>query len=468
MSEDQSDNKELESKETDPNLAVKVAKQHIPEKLSRREAAMLSRAVILEETDPPSSLKSTIAGVGAFILVFVLWATFQQFDEKAIAPGEILPISLVQPIQHLEGGIIAEVLVEEGQRVNEGEALMRLNDTQIRAERDGTATRHASLSMQVERLRAFSSGRALDFSSYGSQYDAIKADQTRAFDAASKNRRGRLSVLDAQIRGRMQEVEGLQERETALTSMVASLAEERKLRSDLYEKGLNSKLVLLKIDRDHTDRLGNLGETKTELGRANASLAEARGRRMELEEELRKQALDELTDVAAEADVQGDRLKRLNEQLARTTILAPIAGSIQGLTMNRMGRVVRPGEIIFEVVPDNETLVAEVRVSPSDIGHLSIGLEATIKIDTYKYGRLGGIKGKVSRISATTFLDEEGEGYFKTWIELDKNYVGGNEGLYRVAPGMTLIADIRTGSKSLMAYLMRPITYSIDDAFSER
>ncbi len=468
MSEDQMDNKDGTPESAGDNIPAKAPKASAPEKLSRREAAMLSRAVILEETDPPSSLKSTIIGVSLFVLAFVVWASFAQFDEKAIAPGEILPKSLVQPIQHLEGGIIAEIMVEEGQRVKEGEALMKLDDTQVRTERDGVATRHASLSMQVERLRAFVSGTSPNFDKFSANYDDIKADQMEAFTAATKNRRGRLSVLDSQIRGRLKEVEGHREKELALVKLVASLAEEQEIRTELYEKGLNSKLVVLKVGREHTNHVSDLAEAKTNHGRALAALAEARGRRIELVEELRKVALDEITAAAAESKVQGDRLEKLNDQLARTVIKSPVRGSIKGLTMNRAGRVIRPGEIIFEVVPDDEQLIAEVRVSPGDIGHLFIGLAATIKVDTYKYGRLGGIKGKVSRISATTFIDEEGQGYFKTWIALDKNYVGGDPAHNRVAPGMTLVADIRTGQKSLMQYLIRPISYSFDDAFAER
>ena len=477
MSEDQTEDKDVEAIEgadaDQPEaqaaaVPAPVAKPKAPEKLSRREAAMLSRAVILEETDPPSSLRSTIIGISIFVFAFIVWASIAQFDEKAIAPGEILPKSLIQPIQHLEGGIIASVKVEEGQRVKLGEALMQLDDTQVRTERDSVATRFNSLSMQVERLRAFSSGRQPDFSKFKPEFDEIKADQTAAFDTANKNRRGRLNVLDAQIRGRLKEVEGHQEKELALVKLVASLSEEQQIRIGLYEKGLNSKLLVLKTGRDLTNLESDLAEAKTNHGRALAALAEARGRRLELEEELRKMALDELTSVAAEAKVQGDRLYKLNDQLARTTIRSPVQGSVKGLTMNRAGRVIRPGEIIFEVVPDDEMLIAEVRVSPTDIGHLSIGLDAIVKVDTYKYGRVGGISGKVSRISATTFIDEEGNGYFKTWISLDKNYVGGVAGLNRVAPGMTLVADIRTGQKSLMEYLLRPITYSLDDAFSER
>ncbi len=477
MSEDQTNNKDNLPNDGG-NVASPVAKaspvpapaakSKAPERLSRREAAMLSRAVILEETDPPSSLRSTIYGVSAFIALFIVWASLAQFDEKAIAPGEIIPQFLVQPVQHLEGGIIVDVMVEEGQRVKKGEMLMRLDDTQFRTERDGVATRFASLSMQVERLRAFVSEREPDFSGFGPVYDAIKADQIRAFDTATNNRRGRLSVLDAQIQGRQKELDGHVEKELSLGKLIVSLNEEQKIRTDLYEKGLNSKLVVLKIARDLESLMSELADTKTNHGRALASLAEARGRRLELEEELRKSALDELTSIASEAKVQGDRLEKLNGQLARTLITSPVQGSIKGLTMNRAGRVIHPGEIIFEVVPDDEKLIAEVRVSPSDIGHLSIGLAAIVKVDTYKYGRLGGIKGKVSRISATTFLDEKGNGYFKTWIALETNYVGTVEGLNRIAPGMTLVADIRTGKKSLMQYLARPITYSLDDAFSER
>lgn len=183
---------------------------------------------------------------------------------------------------------------------------------------------------------------------------------------------------------------------------------------------------------------------------------------------MRRVALDELRRVTTEASSRGDQLATLNDRLERTIVRAPVSGSIKGLTITKPGAVIPSGAVILEVVPRNEVLIAEVRVSPADVGHIKEGLPAIIKVDTYKYGRLGGIKGTVSRISATTFRDDEGLAFFKTWIVLELDYVGPDPNSNKVAPGMTLVADIKTGSKSLMAYLLRPITYSLDAAFSER
>jgi len=439
-----------------------------PDRLSRREAALLSRAVILEETDPPQSLKSTVWGICIFVLVFVGWASIAQFDEKAVAPGEILPQTLVQPVQHLEGGIVSKILVQEGQFVRAGDPLVQMDDTLVKNERNTAATRHATFRLQMELWKAYLDDREPDFSEYATTYPAMAEDALRAYQSTIAERDGRISTLEAQISARKAELRGLADRETSLLNTLSSLKEEVAVKEKLVEAGTLPRLPFMSLQRELTEREGDVAQVRTDIGRAQANLFEAEGRKKELESEMRRVALDELRRVTTEASSRGDQLATLNDRLERTIVRAPVSGSIKGLTITKPGAVIPSGAVILEVVPRNEVLIAEVRVSPADVGHIKEGLPAIIKVDTYKYGRLGGIKGTVSRISATTFRDDEGLAFFKTWIVLELDYVGPDPNSNKVAPGMTLVADIKTGSKSLMAYLLRPITYSLDAAFSER
>jgi len=451
------------------NVITRQQATRRPDRLSRREAALLSRAVILEETDPPQSLRATIWTVCLLVFGFFTWAALQQFDEKAVAPGEILPQTDVQPVQHLEGGMVSEVYIEEGDFVKAGEPLLKMADTGSKSERDAIQTRYSALLIQIERLRAYTESREPNFSDYIDNYPEQVSTSLKAYRSAINQRDGRLATMDAQISSRALEIEGLKDQQISLKKSLTSLREEVAIKSDLVDAGTIARLPFMALKRELTDKEAELAQIKTDIGRAGADLAEAQSNKLGIEAEMRQIAFAELTTVTTESNVKANELRKLNDRVARTIVPAPISGFVKGLLVSQSGAVIPSGMKIMDIVPSNDVLVAEVRVSPADIGHVRQGLPATIKIDTYKYGRLGGIKGTVSRISSTTFLDEAtGDAYYKTLIMLEQDFVGPDPNSNRVTPGMTLVADITTGSKSLLAYLARPITYSLDSAFSER
>lgn len=437
-------------------------------RLSERDANLMGRSVVLEETAPPGSVHATIAIGAAVVLGFFIWSAQATFDEKAMAPGEVLPINFVQPVQHLEGGIVSRVLIADGDRVAQGQPLVALDETAPRAELDGLKARAASLGLQIERQRAFSLDRAPDFSAYQAGYPELASDQRQLYAAQIASRDAQLGVIDAQIAARGQELEGLKERQGTRVRQVELLSEELALREELLGKGLTSKVVYLATKREVNRSQGELAEIKTEMARARSTIAEVRGRRLEQEERLRNAALDEIGRLSGELAEVKERLNRLVDRVARTVVHAPTAGVVNGLTVTGPGGVVAPGQTLLEIVPVDDTMLAEVRISPKDVGHITAGMPAMVRVDTFSFARVGGIPGQVERVSASSFQSEQGEAYFTALISLDQGFVGPDPLSNRITPGMTLTADIKTGQKSLLGYLIRPVYNSLNSAFSER
>ncbi len=428
----------------------------------------LSRSALLQEATPPSLIRNSIVLIAAFLGGFLIWAGIAKFDEKTVAPGEILPINFVQPVQHLEGGIVAGVLVQDGDIVTRGQPLVLLDETAPKAELDSIRARYAALSLQAERLRAFSLSRKADFSRYENSYPALVEDHANILETQIAAREAQIAVINAELESLQQEKIGLEEQEQVLIRQVALVQEEADLRRELLEKGLTSRVVYLATQRELNRTKGDKSDVISRLARNQASMAEANGRILELEARLRNDALNEMGRVVSEQAQVKEQLARLQDRVSRLSITAPVSGKVKGLTVTSIGAVVSPGDVVAEIVPDREEFVAEVRISPKDIGHLAIGKEALVKIETYNFARLGGIKGNLTHISATSFRDEEGRPYFRGLVKLDQDYVGPDPRSNRITPGMTLSADIKTGDKTLLGYLTRPVYNSLSTAFSER
>lgn len=431
-------------------------------------APYLSRSILLEEAAPPKNARAVINIVSATLLAFVLLASFATLDERAVAEGEILPLNFVQPVQHLEGGIVARVLIEEGAAVKEGQVLIAMDDTIARSELETVQARYAALNLQVERLQAFAGGVTPDFEAVASGHDQLIQEQSEVYRAQISARKAQSGVIQSQIEQSDAELAGLTAQQSALAREVGFAREEVQLRKQLLDKGLTSKVVFLNAQRQLARAEGQLAEIQTQKARSKAGKAEASQRLFELDERLRNEALGEMGRLAGERSQVGEQLTRLVDRVARTSITAPVDGIVKGLIVTSSGTIVGPGAVILEIVPSSRELVASLRISPRDVGHLEVGKEAVLKIETFNYARYGGITGHIKQISASSFRDEEGNPYFRGLVTLDRDYVGPDPLANRITPGMTLVADIKTGEKSLIGYLLRPVYNTLNDSFGER
>ncbi|GAB4155591.1 MAG: HlyD family type I secretion periplasmic adaptor subunit [Sphingomonadales bacterium] len=427
----------------------------------------LARPVLLEETRPPYSLSAVIALTAALVIGFIIWAAVVTLDETAVAPGEILPINHVQPVEHLEGGIVAAILVGNGDKVEAGQPLLMLDDTQSMADLDRVRARHAALRYQIDRLRAFALEQPMP-PAPELDHASLHQDQAAIFAAQVEGRRAQLGVMDNQIDDRRKEIAGLRDQQAMLERQVALVREELSIREELLQKGLTSKIVYLATEREMNRTQGELADVKSRIARAQIALSEAQGRFLETENRLRNEALDELGRASAELAQVSEEMRRLEDRVRRLVVAAPVAGTVNGLMVKSVGSVLAPGDQVAEIVPQQSELVAQIRISPRDIGYVRSGANALVKVDTYEFGRYGGIEGEITHVSAASYLDEQGQPYFRGRVKLARDFVGAQGLGNLVSPGMTLIADIKTGEKSLLGYLVRPVERALSGAFNER
>lgn len=434
---------------------------------SRKLARVLSQPLVLEESGPPSGLLNLLSVCSVFVAVFIFWSVVTPMKETAATNGQIMPAGSVNVVQHLEGGIISEILVGNGQIVEAGDLLMRLQSAAARAELEQLRAREAALSLKAERLRAFVLGFEPDFSAGGAFPELVK-DEGTILQMQKNARDGQLAVLLSRIEQREAELAALAEQRKSLQAQVEITRKQLEMRRKLAAKRLIPQIDLLDNERAMSDTLGQLNSVVAEIARAKGSLGEARNAVIELEASLGADAVTEMGEISAElAQVREARIE-IEDRADRLDIVAPVQGIVKGLVTKTIGSVVPPGETIMEVVPFDDTLVAEVRILPRDVGHLEVGQPAQVKVTTYDVARFGVVEGRLSRISASTFRDEDGEPYYKGVIELSQHYVGHDPGANPILPGMVVDADVSTGSKSLFRYLLKPVFRSLDGAFSER
>lgn len=449
------------------------------EKTNKKKAAQkadlskkLALPLTLEESGPPRFYQHLMIVGGVFLALSILWASVTEIKELARANGEVTPAGQVLLVQHLEGGIVAELLVSEGEIVDAGQPLILLQPIAAEGDLGQLTARESAARFKIERLTAFIDARPMDPAIVGavpSEADlAIFANENAhlqaSLTAADRQREGFL----ARIEQRIFEIESLSNQRLSLKEQVQLMIEQVNLREGLVEKGLVSRIVFLETRRSLEQTRVQLISTAGNLARAREALREEEAGLEELDATLINDALDTRSATAAELAETQSALLKLSDRVNRLTVTAPVRGIVQDLAAQSIGEVIAPGGLVAQIVPIDDELVAEVRVMPDDIGHIRIGHPASVKITTYDPARFGDIEGEVRRISASTFRDEQDEPYYKVIIALSKTHVGLGTSHHAVLPGMVVNAEIVTGSKSLVRYLLKPVFRSLDVAFTER
>lgn len=433
-----------------------------------RQTRYLAQSVILEEAGSSGLVRTAIITVCVIIVSFVVWAHLTSVDEIAVTSGEVVPTGQVQIIQHLEGGIISQILVREGDIVNAGDTVIRLDQTVATGELQQQRARLMSLDLQAERLRAMGEGRFPDFSIAGEEYKHLVDDQVRIYSIALEAADNRRNVLLDQNRQREAELDSFREEEETLLRNLQILEEEFVMRETLYNKGLSTKGAYLDVQKELNDAIGGLAKLTSERKKVSESLEESRSRLIEQVSDQREKSLAEMGDLMAEVASLRENIARSEDRVHRLNVRAPVRGIIKGLQANTIGGVLPPGGELLEIVPLDKELLIEARITTRDVGHVQVGQPVKVKVTTFDFARYGGITGSLEDVSAATFLDEDGEPYYKGMISLDQSYVGGDPEQNKIMPGMTVQADINIGRKTLLEYLLKPIVSSVNQSFRER
>jgi len=432
------------------------------------QARLLAQSVLLEEAGPARLVRASILLMVLAIAGFLVWASVARIHQAAKGPGQVIPTGAVLGVQHLEGGIVKEILVKEGDVVDAGAPLIRLEPTAMHAQRNEAGARLTSLELKVDRLKSFLAGRPLQTLTTDRSYAEMAANEEDILRFRNEARDSKRAVLNHQIAQRQSELEVLAQQESTLKRRVELLTEASSMREQLVEKGLVSRIVYLNNLQDLNTAHGDLARVRGNAATARAAIGEARGRMLELEAESKSEAFTELAEATGEIARLRAMLARLNDQVDRLDIVAPVRGVVKGLKVNTIGGIIPAGGLVTEIVPIGRDLVIEARIAPRDIGNVRAGQKATVKFSAYDSARYGGIEGVLEQVSATTFETERGEKYFKAVVRLSKAYVGADPARNPVLPGMLADVDVSTGERTLLQYLIRPAYEHVAGAFTER
>lgn len=433
-------------------------------------ASGVPTAISADLLAPPSRglnlLMQTLIGL---VAVFVLWAMFASLQEVTSAQGRVVPATKIQVVQNLEGGIVREVLVREGAMVREGDIILRIDPTIAGSTLGEAREKQLGLQMMVARLEAEVENKQLAVpGELASQRPDLLAEQRNIFEARKAELDAALSALELQEKQRVQEVVELEAKITTSKKSLALAQEELTLMRPLALTKAVSRTELLAIESKVNDLDGSMTAAELALPRIRSAIQEARDRRQEKISAFRSEALQKLSAARVELAALSEASRSSEDKLERTTVRAPVAGIVKTVHVTTPGQVVQPGRDLIEIVPLNDTLLVEAQVRPQDIAFVRPGQEAVVKLTAYDFSIYGGLKGVVDRIGADSVTTEKGETYYVIRVRTDKSTLAYKGAALPIIPGMVANVDVITGSKTVLAYLTKPLTKLRHEAMRER
>jgi len=433
-----------------------------------KQLRLLGQSTILEEAKTPYMIRLTMLVICFSVLAFIGWSSVSQIKEMARTVGEIVPSGHVQIIQHLEGGLISSIDVKEDQIVEMGQVLLTISGETIKAEYERVSTRQRILEERRARLQAYLSTMAFKQDSGDNQSYTIAEGQKPILEGMLQSHLMDESVIKEQIVQKNEQI-GLLKEERKTEKKNLEIAEASfKTQEELYNERLVPEHIYLNALQEKNARNGRLAAIEFEIRQAEQAVQEYEWRLKAIGSKSRDEALQQIGMLDSEIAENNSVVERLVKQADRLILRSPVKGIVKGLEVHTIGGVIAPGQKLMEIVPLENELIAEVKVMPADIGHIGLGDPVNVKITSYDSSRYGSIDGEVAGLSATTFSDPRGVPYYKGNIRLQQNYVGDVPGQNKVLPGMIVNADIITGEKSILAYLLKPIHLSMQSAFAER
>jgi adhesin transport system membrane fusion protein len=420
--------------------------------------------------DAPRVIRLTIWGIIGFFLFLLLWANFAVIDEVTKGEGKAIPSSKVQKIQNLEGGIVSELFVKEGQIVEAGAPLIRLDDTRFKSNVGETEADRLSMLLRVERLSAEIDNRELNFPA-----DALAAAPGQAASEKSlyESRRQQLhdevGGLQEQLIQKQQELREFTSKQAQYRQQLGLQRQEIAMSEPLVAQGAVSPVEVLRLKRAEVETRGQLDATTLAIPRAESAIKEVQRKIDETRGKFRSEALTQLNEARTELNKASATGKALEDRVSRTLVTSPVRGIVKQLMVNTIGGVIQPGSDMVEIVPLDDTLLVEAKIRPQDIAFLHPGQEAVVKFTAYDYTIYGGLKAKLEQIGADTITDEDKKTtYYVIKLRTDRSHLGTDEKPLLIIPGMVASVDIITGKKSILSYLLKPIIRARAEALHER
>ena len=419
--------------------------------------------------DSPWIARFTVWIAGLLLIVALTWANYAVLEEVTTGEGKAIPSSKIQTIQNLEGGIVAEIFVREGQVVNKGDTLLRLDSTRFRSNQEESEVDRLALLAQIERLTAEAEGKPLTLSQEIIQQSPQLAEDERAlYESRQQRLHSEQRTLREQLIQKQQEQAEFRAKQQQYRSSLALIQQELNMSTPLVASGAISAVEVLRLRRSLVEVRGALDATTLALPRAEAAANEMQSRIEQSELAFRAEAFKNLNEARTQWQKITASGVAIQDRVSRTTVTSPVKGIIKQLKINTIGGVVQPGSDMLEIVPLEDNLLIEARVRPQDVAFLHPGQKAMVKFNAYDYTIYGGLKANLELISADTIIDKDGRSFYLIQVRTDKNHLGSDEQPLLIIPGMVATVDIITGKKSVLDYLLKPVLKARAEALRER
>ncbi len=404
--------------------------------------------------------------IGVILLIGLLWAAFATVDEVARGTGKVIPARQVQVIQAVDGGVVAEILVREGQMVEAGQSLFLIDETRFVSSLRENRVQYLALLAKAARLRALAENTPFVLPPEIVKEDPKLVEEERSMYAARRNElEAQLSIARQQLAQRNQELIEVRSRREQAAQGYDLTARELAMTRPLAASGAVSDVELLRLERDVSRYRGERDQAGAQIARLQSSIAEASRKVQELEIVFRNQMRNELGETMAQLNSLSEGSTALTDRVQHANVKSPVKGTVKRLLVTTVGGVLQPGKEIVEIVPTDDDLLLETRISPKDIAFLWPGQKATVRFTAYDFAIYGGLDAVVDQIAADTVTDDDGNAYYLVRVRTLKSSLGKE---LPIIPGMVAEVDIMTGKKSVLAYLLKPVTRARSVAFTER
>lgn len=431
----------------------------------------------LEDLGASNLVNISIGFIFIFFTVLILWMYFVNVQEIARATGVIIPAENVYPIQHLEGGIVYKSFIKDGEIVQRGNTLFEFSPEPAVSDLYRLYNAETTVLFNIARLNGFLANKHVSRedlekiinyrNSDRKALDFLIDNTLLLFQHQTSQRQHDQESVDKLIRNKEEHIVNLDKQIINLSERTDLMSTQKEIYKDLNKIQYASKINVINSQDKEQEIFGDYLAAVREKTTVESAIIELNNQKRTNDMNTNRLALEDLNKQIAELLEIRKQIEKSQDRVARLRVVSPVYGIIKGSDI-KPGKVVAPGEIVFEIVPITKQLVIEAKISPKDVGHISLGDPVKVKVSSFDYSIYGQLNGKVKHISATTFDDPRSEQYYKAVLTLERNYLGEDPASNLVMPGMTVIADIQTDHRSLLTYFLKPINRTFYEAFRER
>ena len=421
-------------------------------------------AIIRQE---PLRARVLLRAIGLVILLFIIWAALARLDEVTRGDGKVIPSRQVQVLQSIDGGLVSEILVREGDVVQADQLLVKIDETRFVSSVKENRAQYLGLLAKAARLKAISDGKAFVPPPEVIKEDPeVVAQERQLFEAKREEMNAAVSIARQQLAQRQQELNEAQARRAQASQGYDLTARELAVTKPLISSGAVSEVELLRLERDVSRYRGERDQASAQITRIQAAIGEAQRKIEEVELTHRNDAGKELSETMSKLNSLAESSVGLSDRVKQSSIRSPVKGTVKRLLVNTVGGVVQAGKDIIEIVPLEDTLLLEARVQPRDIAFLRPGQPVMVKFTAYDFSIYGGLEGTLEHIGADTVMDDKGNPFYVVRVRTVKPGFG--DANLPIIPGMVAEVDILTGKKSVLSYLLKPVLRAKSVALTER